>query len=219
MQNPIASLFSNGVRVATGPPELARGRLFPEEQALVSGALEARQREFRAGRLYARQALRELGFAPSPILANNRKPIWPPGALGTITHKSGMCGVAVARNDELTGIGLDVEKRDAITVDLHHHVLTERERAWLDSKPPGSHARWATLTFSAKEAFYKSLAEFDLDFVGFHDVRIEHGENDTFDVIIQSKSLDAVLPPIETRGRSFLFEDWIWTAVTLRARA
>ena len=216
MDNAISTLFDKGICVAGGPPELARGRLFPEEQKLIAGALEARRQEFKAGRLYARQALAELGFVPSPILAIDRKPIWPSGTLGTITHKPGICGVAVAQKTELAGLGLDVERRDAVTTELHKHVLTAAELDWLHAMPVASQAHWATLIYSAKEAFYKSLAELEVGFVGFHDVRIELGPSNTFDVVVQSKSLETKLPPIKIEGRSVCHQDWVWTGVMLR---
>ena len=216
METAISALFDKGICVAGGPPELARGRLFPEEERLISGVHEVRRQEFEAGRLYARQALAELGFAPSPILAINRRPIWPRGTLGTITHKPGICGVAVAKRTELAGLGLDVERRDAVTTALHRHVLTTAELDWLHAMPLASQAQWATLIYSAKEAFYKSLAELEVGFVGFHDVRIELGPSNTFHAVLQSKSLETKLPPMEIEGRSVCLQDWVWTGVMLR---
>ena len=46
--------------------------LFPEEMALVTGAVEKRQREFATARECARTALAELGVPPVPILRGER---------------------------------------------------------------------------------------------------------------------------------------------------
>src|SRR5258708_38693026 len=60
---------------------------YPEEMATVANAVDKRRREFATGRSCARDALRELGIEPGPILAGERgMPRWPPGVVGSTTH-------------------------------------------------------------------------------------------------------------------------------------
>ena len=74
-----------------------RGGLFPEEEALVAGAVTKRREEFAAGRNAARAALAGLGPPPCPLLrAGRRAPAWPQGIVGSITHCSGFCCAVVA---------------------------------------------------------------------------------------------------------------------------
>lgn len=211
----LTDLLPPGVAVVGGSPSAASGRLFPAEARLVERAVARRQREFRAGRLFARAALGQLGVPPQPILAEGRRPLWPAGTLGSITHTEGRCAAAVARLGVFVGIGLDVECSDAVTPDLHRHVLTAGERDWLRSMPAEDRNRWATLTFSAKEAFYKSLAELDVGFVGFDEVRITHQANGAIQVLALSAELKRVLAGLAVRGRAIAEERWLWTAVTL----
>jgi 4'-phosphopantetheinyl transferase EntD len=218
MQPILATLFPSAVSVAGGRPETMSGALFPEEERLIAGSVAKRRREFTAGRLCARQALAALGVAASPILAHDRRPLWPSGTIGSITHARDRCGAAVALAEDVAGIGLDVEVLGAVTGELQRHVLTAPERDWLASLPEAVQARWATATFSAKEAFYKSLAELAVGFVDFHDVRIRHGTNGTFEIVVEAPALAAKLRDLVTTGRSRVEERWIWTAVTLQRK-
>lgn len=215
MRLKLTDLFPPGVAVAGGAPSAAFGLLFPAEARLVERAVAKRQREFTAGRLFAREALGRLGVPPQPILAEDRRPLWPAGTLGSITHTEGRCAAAAARQSDFMGIGLDVERRDAVTPDLHRHVLTAGERDWLQSVPADDRDRRATLTFSAKEAFYKSLAGLDVGFVGFDEVRIAHRAEGSFEVVAESAAVKRILAGVAVRGRAIAEEAWLWTAVTL----
>ena len=211
----LADLFPAGVVVAGGPPALASGELFLAETQLIAGAVAARRRDFAAGRLFARAALARLGVAPQPILARERRPLWPPGMLGAITHAEGRCAAAVARRGEIVGIGLDVERADAVTPELHRHVLTAGERDRLAALPADDQTRMATLIFSAKEAFYKSLAELNLGFVGFDEVCIAHAADGSFTVDGRTAALRRALASVAVRGRTVVEDRWLWTAMTL----
>ena len=195
-----------------------RGISTREEERLIDGSVAKRRREFTAGRLFARQALARLGRPASPILTHDRRPLWPAGTIGSITHARDRCAAAVAPVEDLAGIGLDVEVLGAVTSELQRHILTEPERDWLASMPAATQPHWATLTFSAKEAFYKSLAELGVGFVEFHEVRIQHGANGSFEVIVEATALAAKLRDFLVTGRSAVEGDWVWTAVTLERK-
>lgn len=215
MRLKLTDLFPPGVAVVGGAPLAASGSLFPAEARLVERAVAKRRREFAAGRLFAREALGEIGVPPQPILAEDRRPLWPAGTLGSITHTEGRCAAAVARLGDFEGIGLDVERRDAVTPNLYRHVLTAGERDWLQSVPEEDRDRWATLTFSAKEAFYKSLARLDVGFVGFDEVRIAHQAGGAFEVVARSAALERTLAGVTVRGRAIAEDKWLWTSVVL----
>jgi len=139
--------------------------LFPEEEALVSRAVEKRRREFTAGRSCARRALARLGWADFPVVAGpRREPVWPAGVSGSITHCNGYCAAAVALQADMRGIGIDAEVRAPLPAGVTEMVCTEGERRWAAGLP-GDH--WTTLVFSAKESVYKAwfpLAERWLDY-------------------------------------------------------
>jgi len=166
MLGPAAKVFST-------IPEWDIDRLYAEELPIVDAAIEKRRREFVAGRVLGRRALAELGFAASPILrAEDRGPIWPDGAVGSITHTDRICAVAVARQSELRSVGIDIEQRRAMTPRMHRMILTEKEREWVETADPEQTALRALLVFSAKEAVYKCQRPLTGVFLGFHDVEL-----------------------------------------------
>ncbi|HEY1920376.1 MAG TPA: 4'-phosphopantetheinyl transferase superfamily protein [Streptosporangiaceae bacterium] len=67
--------------------DTADAYLFPEEQAIIVNAVEARRREFGTVRRCAREALTGLGYPPAPLLpGQERAPQWPAGIVGSMTH-------------------------------------------------------------------------------------------------------------------------------------
>src|SRR5450631_1635810 len=75
--------------------------LLPEEAAGLGRAVPERQQEFAAGRLCARRALEELGFAGFALLAQaDRQPLWPAQIVGSITHTNGLCAAVVGRRSQ-----------------------------------------------------------------------------------------------------------------------
>ncbi|MFC9239090.1 4'-phosphopantetheinyl transferase [Streptomyces decoyicus] len=133
--------------------------MFPEEWALVSGAVPQRQLEFGTVRGCARSALAELGIAPAPLLPGpNREPQWPPGIVGAMTHCAGYRAAAVARSADVRTIGLDAEPHlpveDPGVVDL---ITLPEERVQLRRLSAAQpEVCWDRLVFSAKESVYKA---------------------------------------------------------------
>ncbi len=151
--------------------------LLPEELAVQAKfPSEKRRREFAAGRRCARQALGQLDIHDFALLpGQDRAPIWPADAVGSITHTevapAGYCAVAVARRDHVRALGIDAEPRHSLPRDLWALILDASEqRAALHAPEPGVFAR---LVFSAKEAVYKALYPICRNFLDFMDVHIE----------------------------------------------
>lgn len=159
--------------VLSAVPRFDVDAIFAEERQLVDTAIEKRRLEFATGRILARRALQQLGFALGPILrGEDRGPIWPRGAVGSITHTDQICAVAVARQATLGSIGIDIEKRRGMTPRMHRMILTARERAWVEAASSPVQALRALLIFSAKEAVYKCQRPITNQYLGFHDVEL-----------------------------------------------
>ena len=91
------TLFPAGVVAVTATSKMLHGILYPEEAASIKRAVPKRWREFTAGRLCAREALRRLGIERHPILVGeHREPLWPSGVVGTLSHCDDCYGAAVA---------------------------------------------------------------------------------------------------------------------------
>ncbi|HBB84480.1 MAG TPA: phosphopantetheinyl transferase, partial [Sulfitobacter sp.] len=65
----VRRLFDLPVAVAVTRPDAVHPALLEGEATLIARARPARIAEFTAGRSAAREAMRQLGYAPEPILA------------------------------------------------------------------------------------------------------------------------------------------------------
>jgi 4'-phosphopantetheinyl transferase EntD len=154
---------------------------FAVEDAAVEKAVDSRRREFFTGRTCARAALVALGRSPVALPQAGRRPVWPAGVVGSITHTRGFIGATVARTDAVAGIGLDAESGLIRDRGVLEAVLTDEELLDLEALPPAERHVAATLSFSAKEAFYKALPWDLAEGVDFRDVRVgRHGLTSTF---------------------------------------
>lgn len=171
----IEAILPAAVAVAEARGDEGGATLFPEEEALVARAVEKRQREFAAGRACAHRALAELGFAPGPVGAGERgEPLWPAGAVGSITHCRGYRGAAVARAADLAALGIDAEPHAALPDGLLGEVARpeeQRELTALARAEPGVH--WDRLLFSAKEAAYKAWYPLAGRWLGLQETAVE----------------------------------------------
>jgi 4'-phosphopantetheinyl transferase EntD len=170
----LATLFPADVAAAETRQPGDPAQLHPEEAVHVARAIAKRAGEFAAGRLCARQALRQLGIEDFPLrMGEDRRALWPPGIVGSITHTHGFYGVVAARTVRYRGIGIDAEIIGRVGPHLWPKICTPAETAWLEALVPEVQARYSALVFSAKEAFYKCQYELTQAWVGFHDVELD----------------------------------------------
>ncbi len=126
----------------------------------LNDAIAKRRTEYLAGRLCARAALQEvLGMSTVPEIGADRAPLWPPGAVGAITHGHGEAAALVGDQRQWQGLGLDHEHwlAPARAERLRHELLTAEENAALEGLTAQQRARHVTLTFSVKESLFKAL--------------------------------------------------------------
>lgn len=72
-------------------------------------ASPARVREFGAGRLALRRAMRSIDLVELPVRrAPDRGPLWPKGVIGSITHAGRHALAVVARTRDYRGLGIDL---------------------------------------------------------------------------------------------------------------
>ncbi|MEU3724551.1 4'-phosphopantetheinyl transferase superfamily protein [Streptomyces sp. NPDC031705] len=130
---------------------------YPQEEAAVARSAPGRRNAFHTVRLCARQAMAELGIPAAPILPGRKgEPLWPDGAVGSITHCAGYRAAVVASTTVLAGVGIDAEPHEPLRQGVLEYLAlpAERERlARLALTHPSTH--WDRLLFSAKEAVYK----------------------------------------------------------------
>lgn len=153
------------------PPDAV---LYPEEEAVISRAVDKRRREFRTVRHCARRALGELGIPPSPVLPGERgMPLWPPGVVGSMTHCMGYRAAAVARSRELLTIGIDAEPHDVLPADVLRYITLDEERARLTELTGADREIcWDRVLFCIKETVYKAWFPLTRKWLGFEDATV-----------------------------------------------
>jgi len=168
--------------------------LYPEERVSIQNAVAKRQREFGAGRSCARKAMARLGIKDSPLLKGpDGQPVWPAGIVGAISHSNVWCGAAVARKEDIRGIGLDIETIDRVRMQIAKKVLTPLEMEWVKASGEEAQKRLALL-FSAKETVFKCVAPVYGKRFGFYDMVITHAtEEQSFEVKLDDKISAEVL--------------------------
>ncbi|WP_328383294.1 4'-phosphopantetheinyl transferase superfamily protein [Micromonospora zamorensis] len=148
--------------------------LFPEEEAVVRKAVDKRRREFTTARWCARQAMRQIGIAPAPVLPGTRgEPQWPFGMVGSITHCAGYRAAVLAEQEKVTTVGIDAEPNEALANGVLEAVSLAEERdriAVLLRDHPG--IAWDRMLFSAKESVYKAWFPLTARWLDFEDANI-----------------------------------------------
>lgn len=181
--------------------------LFPAEVEATSDWAAHRRAQFAAGRACARSALQRLGHAPTPILFDEAGvPVWPQGAVGSISHKRHHCVAAMASSSQFVGLGIDLEvdAEDRSEAEILRRVCsTAAERAQAPSlgnktKSPG------TLFLAAKEAFFKCRFAVTHAHLDWADIEVTFGDT----------SFRATGPSAAAlRGVYVVSESWILTFV------
>ncbi|MFJ3520329.1 MULTISPECIES: 4'-phosphopantetheinyl transferase superfamily protein [unclassified Streptomyces] len=145
--------------------------LHPAERALIRGSSPARCRDFVAGRAAAADALRLLGRS-GPVLREARRPLFPTGVRGSISHCRGAAATCLATTrTDVSGVGVDVERVGRLSPESAGLVCTPREQALVAGSDAGG--RLLTVMFSAKEAFYKAATALALPREPvFHDLEV-----------------------------------------------
>lgn len=187
--------------------------LDPFERLQIMRAVDSRRREFAAGRLLAHSLLSALD-APRASLLNgvDRAPVWPLSIVGSITHCSSLCVVAVARASEVSGLGIDVEHAEPLPPDIATRVVSPAERQSIARLPRPLRALADRLIFSAKEASYKALYPSIKHFIDFPELHVELDEAGRFSATGRGAF---ALPTTPIRGRYRIEGGFLATAVTL----
>jgi enterobactin synthetase component D len=166
----LTTLFPPPVALVLADTAMWLTPLRTEEEALIQGAVEKRQREFRAGRHAAHAALDRLKAPDGPILrGEKREPLWPDGFIGSIAHCREICLAACASTDEILGLGLDVEPRSPLPEGVDRYIQTPQESDFMRRHRDQLSQR---LIFSAKESLYKCYYPLVKRFFGFQSVNL-----------------------------------------------
>ncbi len=158
---------SEHTRVVDGADDL-----FAQEAAAVDRAVPRRRAEFAAGRRCARAALARIGIPPAPLLrGEDREPLWPSGAVGSITHCVGYVAAAVAPTEVMRSVGIDAEVHAPIPDGVLNRIARPEELEWMATRD-GDGVCWDRVVFSAKESAYKAWYPLARRWLGFEDATL-----------------------------------------------
>ncbi|MCY7397104.1 MAG: 4'-phosphopantetheinyl transferase superfamily protein [Nocardioides sp.] len=192
-------------------------RLLVSEEPFVATAVAGRRREFATGRACARRALAGIGVAPVALLPGPRgAPVWPAGVVGSLTHCSGLCAVAVSRDCEVLGLGIDAEVHAPLPDGVLDVVARAAEQERLASLGPG--AAWDRVLFSAKESVYKVWSPATGTWLAHEEVDVRIGPGGTFTARLLRPGLVLGGRPLDTlAGRWAVDPDHVVTAIAVLA--
>lgn len=215
VQAALCSLARPGAALAVGAVWDATARLYPEEKAAIARAVDKRRFEFATGRDLARAALAALGVGPVALPPDaQRRPRWPPGYVGSLSHAEGLCAAMAAPAGRVVALGLDMERIDAVPESLLPQIAPSDEPASLARAVPPRLV--PALAFSAREAVFKAYQPATDAFLSFRDVRLAV-DGDRFEARIVAPGR----PPLNGRdvieGRFAIAGAMILTVVALTA--
>lgn len=149
----------------------ALGVSFPPS---LNNALPLRRAEYLAGRVLAKTNLARLHIFGHQLLPDrNGIPQWPTCISGSLSHNREIAICATLSCEQASMVGIDIETlmspEDAQL--LWRHIISPREYAFLLTQPLDFH-QMLTLTFSAKESFYKLVFPKARTAMTFHSVEI-----------------------------------------------
>lgn len=166
--------------------------LLAGEATRVANAVEKRQREYRAGRHVARQALADLGYSPAPLVADDDGlPVAPKGVRLSLSHTGATTTYAAAVAARAARyLGLDVEELNRLSPAIVSRIASQAEEQELS--PELGEASWAVTCFSCKEAVYKCIFPHIRRMIGFHDVRLSFKETGALVAVVDADGITAV---------------------------
>ncbi|WP_337842005.1 4'-phosphopantetheinyl transferase superfamily protein [Rheinheimera sp.] len=154
-----------------------------EMPAPLQASVIKRQAEFLAGRYAAFKAMQLLWpLRPLPQIgiAAQRQPLWPAGALGSITHAAHWACCLISRAEQTGYLGIDLETW--LTVEQARQLCGEihnREEQELLCSLGLTAAQATTLIFSAKESLFKAVHPYAHQFFGFDAATVKTAEPGT----------------------------------------
>lgn len=181
----LAALLPDGAVVVAATEDVA-GDLRPGEGESLARAVPSRVAEFATGRSCAHHALDLLGLSTATIGRGGRgEPLWPGGVVGSITHCEGLRAAAVARADDVAGLGIDAEPHLPLPEDVLDLTLTPPERRRLvELHRAVPDVAWGRVVFSLKEAVYKLWYPLRHEWLGFEEVDTVVNPDGTFTVAL-----------------------------------
>ena len=175
---------------------------------------EKRNREFAVGRYCAHQALKQVGITADVPVDIDRKPIWPAGIVGSISHSHHYAWAAVAKQDTVNSIGIDTEiiVDDSTLGMVLKEITVDDEQERLSQIHTDVNTAF-TVVFPAKESIYKCLYPMNAQFFGFHDVLLVEATEETVTFAQQPSNPNYSIAPRELTVQYAIHQNDVFTTI------
>jgi 4'-phosphopantetheinyl transferase EntD len=122
-----------------------------------------------AARIVARDLMQRLGHFCAP-LPNKQSGAakWPDSFVGSMAHDADIAVAAVGLSTDFCAIGIDVEPREGLEIELHEIVARPSENRKISGD-----LIMGRMLFVVKEAVFKAVNEVDHLFLEFHDIEVD----------------------------------------------
>lgn len=222
-----SEIFSSAVKVECGWlfMDFKTGRVSLEGETIpeaLHSAVSKRILNFAGGRHCARKALTSLAETSLEcgFFVEEKRPRWPSGYVGSITHSGDFVLAAVAKTSTLKSIGVDSEKisdTPARMQKIARKISSPQETEFVQKTLSTEHA--LTLIFSAKESLFKCLYPVVKEFFWFEAAELIYVEPSTQAFKIRlTKNLGAVFKAgSEFSGRYQIDKTHLHTCIELPA--
>jgi len=186
----------------------------------LNGAMKGRKEEFIAGRACALLGLKELGSKFEIVKrSSSRKPIWPKGFIGSITHTKDLAMASVYKEDFCRSVGIDCEvliKPERFDK-IKEYITRKEDLTILNTDKSCKLSHIQTLIFSAKESLYKAINPLCDEFFGFQEAFISSVNHDEGSFVIVLDTSIVKLKPFESSyfGRFICTEKHIITSIEI----
>ena len=140
--------------------------LFPQERLDLGMVSQQRSDEYSSGRRMAHEAMSIAIGTSSPVTTNDRKPIWPDGWVGSLSHSKKLATALLGQESSFAGVGIDLACRSSVSRKVAERITVGTEK--LESSEDDL---W-TRIFSAKEALYKAVNPLTGEYLGMRDVEL-----------------------------------------------
>lgn len=195
--------------------------LYDEELAAVRRAVTKRRNEFTAGRAMARAALARLGYSARPIpVGENREPLWPDGAVGSISHDGNLCIAVAALETNIALLGIDLTMRAPLEAEVVKMICTAEEAAAAQRSVERLEIDPYKLIFSIKESVYKCLFPVVREVFDFHcvSVTLDAAREVATVSLLDRELFSDQMCALRIEAKYCSFDDFIFSAVWIARR-
>lgn len=134
--------------------------------------------------------------------------VWPPGYLGSLSHKEGHVALACGPDDTLKGVGVDIELEKKYPRRLEKTVLSYREIDLISDLAHTEHERnfFFLIIFSAKESLFKCLFPLTQRMFYFHDASVVSLDPERKEISfnVENRKITSHYLLCEEDGRNFI---------------